>query len=194
MLESPGVLLPGDSAPELCQLILRGCCCEHLVRQQSTKEPSNPSFACFLMAQSSRGAHEEPFVGRSRRPNRNATQRREQANRATVRFLNRLLRMASLTHRGFTVGGELAELAARLGRAPGMPPVSRLRGPSSSNESACGKTFLKRSGRQSWTEKERTRRGSAWIKNESRRNGWCSSGNARSKSGSAWIRSASRRS
>ena len=29
------------------------------------------------------------------------------------------LRMASMTHRGFTVGGELAELAARLGRAPG---------------------------------------------------------------------------
>ena len=71
------------------------------------------------MAQSSRGAHEEPSVGRSRRPNRNATQRREQANRATARFVNRVLRMASMTHRGFIVGGELAELAARLGRAPG---------------------------------------------------------------------------
>ena len=71
------------------------------------------------MDQSSRGAQEEPFVGRSRRPNRNATQRREQANRTTARFVNRVLRMASMTHRGFAVGGELAELAARLGRAPG---------------------------------------------------------------------------
>ena len=71
------------------------------------------------MAQASRGAREEPCVGRSRRPNRNATQRREQANRATARFVNRVLRMASMTHRGFVVGGELVELAARLGRAPG---------------------------------------------------------------------------
>ena len=71
------------------------------------------------MAQSPRGAHEEPFVGRSRRPNRNATHRREQANRATARFVNRVLRMAAMTHRGFIAGGDLAELAAKLGRAPG---------------------------------------------------------------------------
>ena len=94
------------------------------------------------MAQSSRGAHEEPFVGRSRRPNRNATQRREQARRATARFVIRVLRMASMTHRGFTVGGELAEPPARLGSAPGMLPVSRLRGPSSSND-----TFAARASR-----------------------------------------------
>ena len=76
-------------------------------------------FSTLIMAQSLCGAHEKPFVGRSRRPNRNATQRREQANRATARFVSRVLCMASMTHRSFAVGGELAELAARLRRAPG---------------------------------------------------------------------------
>ena len=70
------------------------------------------------MAQSSRGAHDEPRVGRNRRPNRTAAERRQQADRATARFVNRVLRMPSMTHRGFAVGGDLAELAARLGRAP----------------------------------------------------------------------------
>ena len=71
------------------------------------------------MAQSSRGAHDEPRIGRNRRPNRTAAERRQQADRATARFGNRVLRMASMTNRGFTVGGHLAEVTARLGRAPG---------------------------------------------------------------------------
>ena len=70
-------------------------------------------------------------------------------------------------------GGELAELAARLGRAQGVLPVARLRGRSSSSGSVRGKSVLKRSCRQSWPGKERTRRGSVWIKSEWRRNGWC---------------------
>ena len=71
------------------------------------------------MAQSSRGAHDEPRVGRNRRPNRTTAERRQQADRATARFVNRVLRTALMTHRGFAVGGDLADLAARLGGAPG---------------------------------------------------------------------------
>ena len=70
------------------------------------------------MAQSSRCAHEEPS-GAGDAPSENATWRREQANRATARFVNSVLRVASMIHRGVVVGGELADLAARLGRAPG---------------------------------------------------------------------------
>ena len=51
-----------------------------------------------------------------RRPNRTTVQRRQQAERADVRFLSRVLRRASLTHRGFVVGRELAKLAAQISR------------------------------------------------------------------------------
>ena len=116
------------------------------------------------MAQSSRGAHEQPFVGRSRRPNRNAAQRREQANRATARFVNWVLRVASMTHRGVTVDESWRSWQRGSEGPQGMLPVSRPRGPLSSSGSVRGKSVLKRSGWQICTDKERTRRGSAWSR------------------------------
>ena len=121
------------------------------------------------MAQSTCGAHKGPLVERRRRSNRNGTQRREQENRATARFVKRVLRMESMTHIGVTVGGALAELVARPRMAPGDAASLRPRGPSSSNESVCGRNVSKRPGRQSWTDKELTRRGSAWIRSVSTR-------------------------
>ena len=56
----------------------------------------------------------KPLVGRSRRPNRNATQRREQANRATARFVNRVCAAYGVDdpqrrHCGRRVGGAGSE-------------------------------------------------------------------------------------
>ena len=76
---------------------------------------ASPTLNSENTAPASRDSRGQSHVGCSlRRTNRTAPQSHEQADNATAGLANRVLRLTSLTHRGFTVGRDLAEPAERL--------------------------------------------------------------------------------